>query len=466
LGLRSIFSHLPAPLSLTLSVGARCPSLPLSARQLLKAAMISDGLRPVEVVTCDGAAVQVTLRRGDDHVLRLSPTQLEGGLQSLLAALLERLYDAEHYSGQLQQFALNSALLSSLRLFAIHMLRVRDLLAQHYLLLSGLTSGHALGFNRAALFLPTDPADPNAPLRGVCAIGEIHTPEAFRIWERMELDDRSLEEVLQASPLLARDTPFERLVLRSPLTPTDALGDEVRASLTSSRVEVFDGRAVVNPSLDALRLRGPFALVALRAPDGLLGLLFVDNCHTRAPISDQHIYYMSMFIGQGALIWQNVLLHQQIEHQARHDPLTGALNRRGFEEAFQAALATYQAAEPFNAAPLCVMAFDLDDFKRINDERGHDAGDAALQTLTALLRARCRPQDALARFGGDEFVLLLPAMSPDALGPLAEEIARDTHRVGLRLSVGASAWPHDCDDPTRLLSIADQRLYASKRSLR
>lgn len=89
------------------------------------------------------------------------------------------------------------------------------------------------------------------------------------------------------------------------------------------------------------------------------------------------------------------------------DPLTGALNRRGFEDAFQRELAR-SARSRRNGSGLALALIDLDDFKRLNDTLGHQAGDEALVHLVRVLRSAMRPTDILSRFGGEEFVLLLP----------------------------------------------------------
>ena len=89
------------------------------------------------------------------------------------------------------------------------------------------------------------------------------------------------------------------------------------------------------------------------------------------------------------------------------DPLTGALNRRGFADAFQREQAR-AARSGGNSAGLALALIDLDDFKRLNDTLGHQAGDEALIHLVRVLRAAMRPTDILSRFGGEEFVLLLP----------------------------------------------------------
>lgn len=86
------------------------------------------------------------------------------------------------------------------------------------------------------------------------------------------------------------------------------------------------------------------------------------------------------------------------------DTLTGALNRRGFDQAYQREVARARR----NHSPLALALIDLDDFKRLNDTFGHQVGDQALVHLVTVLRAALRPSDILGRFGGEEFVLLLP----------------------------------------------------------
>ena len=98
------------------------------------------------------------------------------------------------------------------------------------------------------------------------------------------------------------------------------------------------------------------------------------------------------------------------------DALTGALNRRGFEEAYQRELARARR----NGTHLALALIDLDDFKRLNDTLGHQAGDEALVHLVRGLRAALRPSDILCRFGGEEFVLLLPETAlPEAAAAIS-----------------------------------------------
>lgn len=108
------------------------------------------------------------------------------------------------------------------------------------------------------------------------------------------------------------------------------------------------------------------------------------------------------------------LLREELEHRARHDVLTDALNRDGFAVHARRAVA--------DGVPVGVVAVDLDGFKRVNDDLGHAAGDELLVAVTARLRGTVKSTDAVARFGGDEFVLLLTDVDPARLAEVAERV--------------------------------------------
>lgn len=139
------------------------------------------------------------------------------------------------------------------------------------------------------------------------------------------------------------------------------------------------------------------------------------------------------------------------------DPLTRVANRRGLE----GLLAHAMAGGAQGRRSLVVAMIDVDHFKKINDEGGHTAGDKVLEDLTRSWATVLRAGDALARYGGDEFVVLLPACSPaDAAGIL--ERLRGATPAGVTCSVGAATW-RPGDSASMLLSSADAALYRAKR---
>lgn len=152
----------------------------------------------------------------------------------------------------------------------------------------------------------------------------------------------------------------------------------------------------------------------------------------------------------------------------RHDQLTGALNRRGLEEIF-----TKEAARAArHDTVLCVALLDIDNFKKLNDSMGHDAGDAALIHLAQVCRETLRPQDTVARYGGEEFIVLLPDTPLDdavkALTRLQRELTRkfflhSNDRILITFSAGVTQM-HAEDDQGSVIKRADESMYLAKTS--
>jgi len=164
-------------------------------------------------------------------------------------------------------------------------------------------------------------------------------------------------------------------------------------------------------------------------------------------------------------------LHQDLDRasaQARHDALTGALNRQGLDEALDRETATVRRKE----TPLCVALLDIDNFKKFNDNRGHEAGDAALTHLAKVARECMRPQDTLARYGGEEFVILLPdtplEQGVEAMTRLQRELSTrfflaGTEKVLITFSAGVAQMAED-ESGMEAVKRADQAMYLAKRA--
>ncbi|HKX44337.1 MAG TPA: GGDEF domain-containing protein [Burkholderiaceae bacterium] len=160
---------------------------------------------------------------------------------------------------------------------------------------------------------------------------------------------------------------------------------------------------------------------------------------------------------------------QQLNWRARHDGLTGLLNRRAMQEAIDQQLdRSRRVGDTF-----AVVMLDIDHFKAINDRHGHAAGDQALTHTAALLQTSVRAVDRVGRFGGEEFIVLLPgvrlahaAQTAEALrARLAEhQVPREGEPLALSASFGVAEWKGPMEDPSRLLMRVDQALYRAKRA--
>jgi two-component system cell cycle response regulator len=159
---------------------------------------------------------------------------------------------------------------------------------------------------------------------------------------------------------------------------------------------------------------------------------------------------------------------QRLTELARKDSLTGLANRSGFHDRINLAVARNRRLE----RRFAVMFLDLDRFKEINDQHGHDVGDTVLQVIGTRLAGVVRPYDVVARLGGDEFAVLLDDLSDTGeIQALAERIAgvfAEPILVGevsheLTASMGIAAFPDAGDNPAELLRCADQAMYVAKR---
>jgi diguanylate cyclase len=164
-------------------------------------------------------------------------------------------------------------------------------------------------------------------------------------------------------------------------------------------------------------------------------------------------------------------LHRELDRvsaQARHDPLTGALNRQGLDEALERELSKVRRQD----TPLCMALLDIDNFKALNDKLGHATGDAALAHLATVAREAMRPQDTLARYGGEEFVLLLPDTLLDngieAMTRLQRELTRrfflaGTEKMLITFSAGVAQLGSN-ESGQEAIRRADQAMYLAKRA--
>ena len=166
---------------------------------------------------------------------------------------------------------------------------------------------------------------------------------------------------------------------------------------------------------------------------------------------------------------RNAQLHASVQKLAITDPLTGIYNRRGFEE-FGRRL--FESARRFKR-PLSLILLDIDHFKAINDSYGHSIGDQVLQSLAERLNHNIREVDLMSRYGGDEFMVLLPETDIFTAIKVAERLRSSVEasplptehgHITIQISVGVAKLSTQTNDLNRLLELADMALYNAKQN--
>lgn len=176
----------------------------------------------------------------------------------------------------------------------------------------------------------------------------------------------------------------------------------------------------------------------------------------------------SLCAEQISLAIANVRLRDQLRDQSIRDPLTDLFNRRYMLETCRREFARAR----HEGRSVSALSIDIDNFKRFNDNHGHDAGDTVLRAVAACLKNNFREEDVPSRFGGEEFVVLLPGASAEIALQRAEELRASIANLSVRylesnlpkitISVGVAAFPHAGDSPQSVLRAADEALYQAK----
>ena len=333
-----------------------------------------------------------------------------------------------------------------------------------YIILTGVTAHHGLGFNRACIFLVNASVK---QLEGRMGIGPETGEEAQAIWEEIQNRRLTLHNLIANynSGRALQVSSFHRTVtsLRVPLTER-AGGMVALAALKGVPIEIIDpeeqAKAAQDPVLRALNSTSCL-LVPLKGRDeGVVGVIFADNRITMKPISRESFRLLALLAAHAGLAIENAWTYQIALRQADLDPLTQLWNRGAFQRTLMESLARAEQGQQ----PASLLLVDLDHFKVYNDEVGHLGGDQALQTISKLLKETARSEDYVARFGGEEFALILPKTSKLNALKLAERIrlAMDQTSLPLTLSVGVATFPQDAHGVEQLLQTADHALYEAK----
>ena len=223
------------------------------------------------------------------------------------------------------------------------------------------------------------------------------------------------------------------------------------------------------PCAHAIGVASSYLCVPILAQGEALGVLHIQATEEQPELGEAEMSFKTTFAAQVGLSVANIRLRDALRAQSTKDPLTGLYNRRSLTEMLQREIRRAGRAE----LPLCLLMLDLDHFKRFNDTYGHDAGDTVLRETASLLVRSIRAEDFVCRYGGEEFVIVLPTADLRAAGLRAEDIRsriRDLvvmhhgHSLGLvTASIGVAAFPQHGATERELLQAADSALYQAKK---
>jgi diguanylate cyclase (GGDEF)-like protein len=210
--------------------------------------------------------------------------------------------------------------------------------------------------------------------------------------------------------------------------------------------------------------------VPLLKDEKVLGVLNVESRRSKT-LTQADVNLLSTIAGPIAIAVDNARLHAELKRMATTDAVTGLSNRHVFEQAIHAEI---ERAER-NQTPMSLIVFDIDFFKQYNDVFGHPAGDARLKAVADIIKLNLRKYDIAARYGGDEFAIILADCNQQNAMTFAERLRQGTMAgapqpphagkglSGYTLSIGIATYPQDAILPSDLLIAADNAAMRAKQ---
>jgi len=223
------------------------------------------------------------------------------------------------------------------------------------------------------------------------------------------------------------------------------------------------------PCAHASGVKHTYLCIPILAQGETLGILHLQATDEEPQLNASELSFKTTFAAQVGLSITNIRLREALRTQSVRDALTGLYNRRYLEEVLEREVRRASRA----AQSLGILMIDLDHFKKFNDTYGHDAGDAVLREIAVSLTKGIRAEDFVCRFGGEEFVVILPTADLASSQARAERLRLKTKELTMlhqgrsmgmiTISVGVAAFPEHGESPKELMAAADAALYEAKR---
>ncbi len=340
-----------------------------------------------------------------------------------------------------------------------------------YLILSAVTSHEGLGYNRAILFMVDESG---TQLEGKMGIGPTHPEASPIVWKMIEENRITLEGLLDVYHKADKniDVELNGIVRQIRLPIEKAFGVLPKTVINDAPSLVSKEDA--SHELGDMRLKNlgitQFTVVPLRGKNNVIGVLLIDNVTTRKEIREADVRRLMMLANHAGLALENAKTFNEVVITAQQDSLTKLWNHGHFQKLLDESLKEAKLTKK----PLSLIIMDVDDFKAYNDAYGHQAGDKALEDISAISKTVVRRIDHLARYGGEEFAAVLPGTTKEdamkmaerlreAIEKGSEEIMGGTIRHKVTVSVGVASYPDDAEEKQKLVYCADGALYEAKR---
>ena len=236
--------------------------------------------------------------------------------------------------------------------------------------------------------------------------------------------------------------------------------------ITPDRIEHYS-----NDPLFKVFKTNELVIMPLKAKNKVKGIIIADNFYTQKPIRKEDLKIFMMLANQAGLAIENSQLYEMAKHRSHTDSLTGLWNHGFFQNQLSLEIKSAQTKDQ----SLCLMIIDIDDFKKINDQYGHQCGDLILKEIAELLKDSSREIDYVCRYGGEEFSIILSASNLEQGYKTAERVRKSVAELDYMcvnpsfsfkttVSIGLAEFPCHATTKKELIAQADKAMYIAKFS--